>query len=70
MKIIVTGGDGFPGSHLCDRYLKEGYEVIWMDKLSTSEVYGDPQIHPQNEEYRGNVNLIGVRDVYDEAMEV
>lgn len=147
-RILITGGAGFLGSHLCDRYLKEGYEVICMDNLSTgstqninhlmgvdeftfvkhdvtnyihvkgnldlilhfaspaspidylempiqtlkvgslgthkalglakekgarfllastSEVYGDPQIHPQNEDYWGNVNPIGVRGVYDEA---
>ena len=147
-KVLITGGAGFLGSHLCDRFLKEGYEVICMDNLSTgspaninhlmgdnaftfikhdvtnyihvnggldlilhfaspaspidylempiqtlkvgslgthkalglaketgarfllastSEVYGDPQIHPQNEDYWGNVNPIGVRGVYDEA---
>ena len=147
-RILITGGAGFLGSHLCDRYLNEGYQVICMDNLSTgstqninhlmgveaftfikhdvtnyihvmgdldlilhfaspaspidylempiqtlkvgslgthkvlglakekgarfllastSEVYGDPQVHPQKEEYWGNVNPIGVRGVYDEA---
>ncbi len=148
MKILITGAAGFIGSHLCDRFIQEGYEVIGMDNLltgrlsniehllplkefsfyhhdvskfihvpgpldyilhfaspaspidylkipiqtlkvgslgthnllglakaknarilvaSTSEVYGDPLIHPQVEEYWGNVNPIGVRGVYDEA---
>ena len=148
MRILVTGGAGFIGSHLCDRFLKDGHEVICMDNLltgrtdnvsqhfgnpkfnfvqydvtnfihvdgpldfilhfaspaspadfedlgirilkvgalgthktlglavakgakfflaSTSEVYGDPLIHPQNEDYWGNVNPIGIRGVYDEA---
>lgn len=147
-RVLITGGAGFLGSHLCDRYLEEGYEVICMDNLitghadniahlvgnerfefikhdvtnyihvggeldlilhfaspaspidylkmpiqtlkvgslgthkalglakaknarlllaSTSEVYGDPQIHPQSEDYWGNVNPIGDRGVYDEA---
>jgi len=147
-RILITGAAGFLGSHLCDRFLKEGYEVIGMDNLitgdlkniehlmklehfefhhhditkfvhvagnldyilhfaspaspidylripiqtlkvgsfgthhclglakeknariliaSTSEVYGDPLVHPQNEEYYGNVNTIGPRGVYDEA---
>lgn len=146
--ILVTGGAGFLGSHLCDRLLAEGYAVIAMDNLitgdtaniahlidheafrfiehdvtnyiylegplyavlhfaspaspqdyldypihtlkvgsagthaalglarrlgarfllaSTSEVYGDPQIHPQKEDYWGHVNPIGPRGVYDEA---
>jgi len=145
---IVTGGAGFLGSHLCDRFIKEGMEVICIDNLltgrieniehlfsntgfrfikhdvtnfihvpgkvdyvlhfaspaspidylqlpiqtlkvgslgthkalglakeknavfllaSTSEVYGDPLIHPQQEEYWGNVNPVGPRGVYDEA---
>ncbi len=145
---LITGGAGFLGSHLCDRLIAEGHEVICMDNLitgstdnvghlfgnprfqfiqhdvsnyiyvegrldyilhfaspaspidylklpiqtlkvgslgthkalglakskgarfllaSTSEVYGDPQIHPQHEEYWGNVNPIGMRGVYDEA---
>ncbi len=148
MRILVTGGAGFIGSHLCDRFLQDGHEVICMDNLltgradnvsqnfsnprfsfvhydvtnyihvdgpldfilhfaspaspadfedmgirilkvgalgthktlglavakgakfflaSTSEVYGDPLIHPQNEDYWGNVNPIGIRGVYDEA---
>lgn len=148
MRILVTGGAGFLGSHLCDRLLSEGHHVIAMDNLltgntdniahlagnkrflfiehdvtnyiyikdqidailhfaspaspvdylelpiqtlkvgslgthnalglalakgarlllaSTSEVYGDPQVHPQTEEYWGHVNPIGPRGVYDEA---
>ncbi len=148
MRILITGGAGFVGSHLCDRLLAEGHDVIAMDNLitgstdniahlagnrrfkfifhdvteyiyvagaldavmhlaspaspvdfaripipilkvgslgthntlglalakraryliaSTSEVYGDPLIHPQPESYWGNVNPIGVRGVYDEA---
>ena len=148
MRILVTGGAGFIGSHLCDRLLVDGHEVLAMDNLitgstdniahlaghrrfkfifhdvtdyiyvrgsvdavmhlaspaspvdfaripiqflkvgslgthnalglalskrarfliaSTSEVYGDPKVHPQPESYWGNVNPIGVRGVYDEA---
>jgi dTDP-glucose 4,6-dehydratase len=147
LRILITGGAGFIGSHLCDKLLELGHEVICMDNLltgspdniahirspkftfiqydvtnyiyvegpldyvlhfaspaspmdylrlpihtlkvgalgthkalglakakgarfllaSTSEVYGDPQIHPQPESYWGNVNPIGVRGVYDEA---
>lgn len=148
MRILVTGGAGFLGSHLCDRLIKEGHTVICMDNLitgninniahlignpqfmfvkhdvtnyiyiegkldavlhfaspaspidylnypiptlkvgalgthkalglakekkaifmiaSTSEVYGDPLINPQDESYWGNVNPIGPRGVYDEA---
>ncbi len=148
MRILITGGAGFLGSHLCDRMLAEGHEVIAMDNLitgntdnidhlagnkhfkfiehnvtdyiylkgeldailhfaspaspvdylelpiqtlkvgslgthnalglamakgarfllaSTSEVYGDPQVHPQTEDYWGHVNPIGPRGVYDEA---
>ncbi len=148
MRTLITGGAGFLGSNLCDRFLKEGHEVICMDNLitgnmdniahligherfryinhdvteyiyvegeldnilhfaspaspidylelpiqtlkvgslgthkalglakakgarfllaSTSEVYGDPLIHPQPEEYFGNVSPIGPRGVYDEA---
>lgn len=147
-RILITGAAGFLGSHLCDRFINEGYHVIGMDNLitgnmrniqhlqdnthfefvnhdvsefvnvegdldyilhfaspaspidylkipiqtlkvgslgthnllglakakkarilvaSTSEVYGDPLVHPQNEEYYGNVNPIGPRGVYDEA---
>ncbi len=147
-RILITGAAGFLGSHLCDRFIKEGFYVIGMDNLitgdleniehlfplenfefyhhdvsnfvnvsgnldyilhfaspaspidylkipiqtlkvgslgthnllgvakakkarilvaSTSEVYGDPLIHPQVEEYYGNVNPIGPRGVYDEA---
>ena len=148
MRILITGGAGFIGSHLCDRFIAEGHEVICLDSLitgttdniaqlagksqfsfikhdvtnyifvagkvdailhfaspaspvdylnfpiqtlkvgslgthkalglakeknarfllaSTSEVYGDPLLHPQKEEYWGNVNPIGPRGVYDEA---
>ena len=148
MRILVTGGAGFLGSHLCDRLLAEGHTVVAMDNLitgntdniahlaghdrfsfikhdvsnyiflageldgifhfaspaspidylelpiqtlkvgslgthnalglakakgarlllaSTSEVYGDPQVHPQTEDYWGHVNPIGPRGVYDEA---
>lgn len=147
-KVLITGAAGFLGSHLCDRFIAEGFEVIGMDNLitgnlqniehlfshenfvfyhhdvskfvhvpgelhyilhfaspaspidylqmpiqtmkvgslgthnllglakakkarilvaSTSEVYGDPEVHPQHEEYWGNVNPIGPRGVYDEA---
>ena len=147
-RVLITGAAGFLGSHLCDRFLKEGYYVIAMDNLitgrlkniehlfkredfefyhhdvskyvhvpgplkyilhfaspaspidylkipiqtlkvsslgthnllglakakgarilvaSTSEVYGDPQVHPQTEDYWGHVNPIGPRGVYDEA---
>jgi dTDP-glucose 4,6-dehydratase len=148
MRVLITGGAGFLGSHLCDRFLTEGHTVIAMDNLitgstdniahlagherftfikhdvtnyifidgpldailhfaspaspidylelpiqtlkvgalgthkalglakdkkahfllaSTSEVYGDPQVHPQPESYYGHVNPIGPRGVYDEA---
>lgn len=147
-RVLITGAAGFLGSHLCDRFVKEGYAVIGMDNLitgdlrniehlfklenfefynhdvskfihvpgpldyilhfaspaspidylkipiqtlkvgalgthnclglakekkarilvaSTSEVYGDPLVHPQTEEYWGNVNPVGPRGVYDEA---
>lgn len=145
-RILVTGGAGFIGSHLCDRLIKDGHDVICLDnyftgskrniehllphpyfelvrhdviqpyfaevdqiynlacpaspvhyqynpikttktsvmgainmlglakrikarilQASTSEVYGDPEIHPQTEEYWGNVNPIGIRSCYDEG---
>jgi dTDP-glucose 4,6-dehydratase len=147
-RVLITGAAGFLGSHLCDRFIKEGYHVIGMDNLitgdlrniehlfklaefefyhhdvskfihvpgdlkyilhfaspaspidylkipiqtlkvgslgthnclglakskkarilvaSTSEIYGDPLVHPQTEEYWGNVNPVGPRGVYDEA---
>ena len=147
-RVLITGAAGFLGSHLCERFIKEGYQVIGMDNLitgdlrniehlfklpafdfyhhdvskfihvsgpldyilhfaspaspidylkipiqtlkvgalgthnclglakekkatilvaSTSEVYGDPLVHPQNEDYWGNVNPVGPRGVYDEA---
>lgn len=147
-KVVITGGAGFLGSHLCDRFLEEGYHVVAIDNLltgdisniehlmgvpefefqhhdvskyvhvsgdieyilhfaspaspidylkmpiqtmkvgslgthnclglakdkgarmliaSTSEVYGDPLVHPQTEDYWGNVNPVGPRGVYDEA---
>ena len=148
MRTVITGGAGFVGSHLCERFLAEGHEVICLDNLltgsrgnivhllgdprfsflehnisepvridgavdavlhfaspaspadylahpiptlkvgslgthnalglakakdarfllaSTSEIYGDPEIHPQREDYWGNVNTIGPRGCYDEA---
>ncbi|NDJ55318.1 MAG: SDR family oxidoreductase [Chloroflexi bacterium] len=148
MRVLITGGAGFLGSHLCDRFLSEGHSVIAVDNLitgstrniehlagrddflfikhdvtnyiyvegqvdavlhfaspaspddylkypiqtlkvgalgthkalglakskgarfllaSTSEIYGDPQIHPQDESYVGHVDTIGPRGVYDEA---
>jgi dTDP-glucose 4,6-dehydratase len=148
VRTVITGGAGFIGSHLCERFLAEGHEVVCVDNLitgnlvnieplrghdrftfvrhdislpleidgpvdcilhfaspaspvdylrhpiptlkvgslgthntlgmaklknarfllaSTSEVYGDPEQHPQREEYWGNVNPIGVRGVYDES---
>ncbi|MEP5614016.1 MAG: UDP-glucuronic acid decarboxylase family protein [Cyclobacteriaceae bacterium] len=147
-KVLITGGAGFLGSHLCDRFINEGHKVVAMDNLitgdienidhlmghpdfefahhdvskyvhvagdldyilhfaspaspidylkmpiqtmkvgslgtlnclglakdknarmliaSTSEVYGDPLVHPQPEDYWGNVNPVGPRGVYDEA---
>ncbi|MBD3881504.1 SDR family oxidoreductase [Phormidium tenue FACHB-886] len=149
MRILVTGGAGFIGSHLIDRLMAQGHEVICLDNFytghkrnilkwmnhpffelirhditepirlevdqiyhlacpaspvhyqynpvktiktnvmgtlnmlglakrvkarfllaSTSEVYGDPEVHPQTEDYRGNVNPIGIRSCYDEGKRV
>jgi UDP-glucuronate decarboxylase len=149
MRMLVTGGAGFLGSHLCERLLREGHEVICLDNFftgrrknihiylddpnfelvrhdvieplllevdriyhlacpaspvhyqhnpvktiktnvlgthnmlglakrtkarfllaSTSEVYGDPKVHPQTEDYWGNVNPIGIRSCYDEGKRV
>ncbi len=149
MRILVTGGAGFIGSHLCERLLDEGHDVVCLDnyftgskenvahlldnyrfelirhditlpiflevdqiynfacpaspihyqynpvktvktsvmgavnmlgmakrvnarilQASTSEVYGDPEIHPQTEDYWGNVNPIGLRSCYDEGKRV
>ena len=149
MRILVTGGAGFIGSHLCERLLNDGHEVICLDNFftgrkanilhlidnrsfelirhdvtepillevdqiynlacpaspvhyqynpvktvktnvmgminmlgmakrvrarilqaSTSEVYGDPLVHPQTEDYFGNVNTIGLRSCYDEGKRV
>ncbi len=149
MRTLVTGGAGFLGSHLCDRLIKDGHDVICMDnyftgrkrnvlhlignpnfelvrhdvtepfmfevdqifnlacpaspphyqhnpikttktsvlgamhslglakrigarvfQASTSEVYGDPEIHPQTESYKGSVNPIGIRACYDEGKRV
>ena len=148
MRVLITGGAGFIGSHLCDRFLRDGHSVVAMDNLitgstdniahlagnrsfefiyhdvsnfihvpgpvdavlhfaspaspmdylkypiqtlkvgalgthnalglarakdarfflaSTSEVYGDPLVHPQSESYAGNVDPVGPRGVYDEA---
>jgi dTDP-glucose 4,6-dehydratase len=105
MRVVITGGAGFLGSHLCDALVGRGDAVahlaspasppdylLWpLETLaagsqgtqnalrlaqqhqvrfvlaSTSEVYGDPAIHPQPEDYWGNVNPIGPRSVYDEA---
>ena len=96
-RILVTGGAGFIGSHLCERLVNDGHDVICLDNFysgskenvwhligkpnfelvrrtkakilqsSTSEVYGDPNVHPQPETYWGNVNPIGLRSCYDEG---
>ena len=149
MRILITGGAGFIGSHLCERLLAEGHDILCLDNFftgrrenifhllanprfellrhdviqpillevdqiynlacpaspvhyqynpvktvktnvmgtinmlglakrvrarllqaSTSEVYGDPEVHPQREEYWGNVNPIGIRSCYDEGKRV
>lgn len=149
MRILVTGGAGFIGSHLIDRLMAQGHDVLCLDNFytghkrnilqwfdhpyfelirhditepirlevdqiyhlacpaspvhyqfnpvktvktnvmgtlnmlglakrvkarmllaSTSEVYGDPEVHPQNEEYRGSVNPIGIRSCYDEGKRI
>src|SRR6266852_4553931 len=98
MRVLVTGGAGFIGSHLCEFFLSKGWDVVCMDDFvtgsrgnvgpvesrrgftlvehdvteyirlaSTSEVYGDPLVHPQREDYWGHVNPVGPRGVYDEA---
>jgi dTDP-glucose 4,6-dehydratase len=95
-RVVVMGGAGFLGSHLCDAILAQGGSVVAIDNLvtgnrrnvahleehglmlaraknavflqaSTSEIYGDPTVHPQPESYWGNVNSIGPRSCYDEA---
>jgi UDP-glucuronate decarboxylase len=96
-RILITGGAGFLGSHLCRRLLHEGNDIICVDNFftgtkeniidlfenphlglakrvgakifqaSTSEVYGDPVVHPQIESYWGNVNPVGQRSCYDEG---
>jgi dTDP-glucose 4,6-dehydratase len=115
-RVVVTGGAGFLGSHLCDALVARGDRVVCVDDgpvdavlhfasaasppdylarpletlavgsegtrhglalaqnhgarfllASTSEVYGDPTVHPQTENYWGNVNPVGPRSVYDEA---
>ncbi|MDX2096919.1 MAG: UDP-glucuronic acid decarboxylase family protein [Leptolyngbyaceae cyanobacterium bins.59] len=149
MRILITGGAGFLGSHLTDRLMAKGHEIICLDNFftghkrnvqkwvghpnfelirhditdpiqlevdqvyhlacpaspphyqydpiktiktnvlgtlnmlelarqvkarfflaSTSEIYGDPEIHPQTEDYRGNVNTIGIRSCYDEGKRI
>src|SRR6266545_960502 len=80
-RVLVTGGAGFLGSHLCERLQTTKTSVIDAINMlglakrlkakilqaSTSEVYGDPTLHPQPESYRGNVNPIGPRACYDEG---
>ncbi|KAF3549717.1 hypothetical protein DY000_02001097 [Brassica cretica] len=90
MRILISGGAGFIGSHLVDKLMEnEKNETIKTNVIgtlnmlglakrvgarilltSTSEVYGDPLIHPQPESYWGNVNPIGVRSCYDEGKRV
>ncbi|KAK6147640.1 hypothetical protein DH2020_018552 [Rehmannia glutinosa] len=90
MRILITGGAGFIGSHLVDKLMQnEKNETIKTNVIgtlnmlglakrvgarilltSTSEVYGDPLVHPQDESYWGNVNPIGVRSCYDEGKRV
>ncbi len=90
-RILVTGGAGFLGSHLCGKLISAKHDVLCVDNFytgskdnvrdlglakrvnakilqaSTSEVYGDPEVHPQDETYWGRVNPIGPRSCYDEG---
>src|SRR5216683_1858771 len=91
-RVLVAGGGGFIGSHLCEALLDAGHDVICVDNFftgnkenirhllsmakrlrikallaSTSEVYGDPDVHPQPETYWGRVNPVGPRACYDEG---
>ncbi|HEX5331347.1 MAG TPA: NAD-dependent epimerase/dehydratase family protein [Cellulomonas sp.] len=84
-RVVITGGAGFLGSHLCTELVARGTYVVCLDNFvtgspanvahlfilaSTSEVYGDPLVHRQPEDYWGNVNPVGPRGVYDEAKRV